>query len=225
MSVDTFNRFLATTTGREKACRLVQYFARFYAFYLFRSGAPKEAIQRWNDLKSHIGNARKFFRLFKQVEFANTAVKSLSIQDEVVRATSVLKQIGMFFYYGTEALVLANAVKFYKISNIKDIQRLGFKCWLFALTMSIITGVHKLRGLKVREAMLNKNEKAPEGDAKALVKEKKGLHKQLLQDVVDAIIPVAGLNIIGFDEGIVGLAGMTTSWLAVTSQWQKVASK
>lgn len=38
-------------------------------------------------------------------------------------------------------------------------------------------------------------------------REKKGLHKQLLQDVVDAIIPVAGLNIIGFDEGIVGLAG------------------
>lgn len=36
--------------------------------------------------------------------------------------------------------------------------------------MSIITGIHKLRGLKVREAMLNKNEKAPEGDAKALVK-------------------------------------------------------
>lgn len=120
MSVDTFNRFLATTTGREKACRLVQYFARFYAFYLFRSGAPKEAIQRWNDLKSHIGNARKFFRLFKQVEFANTAVKSLSIQDEVVRATSVLKQIGMFFYYGTEALVLVSRMRI-KVMGISSI--------------------------------------------------------------------------------------------------------
>lgn len=104
--MEAINRFMATTTGREKLCRLVQYFSRFYAFYLLRSGAPKEVIQRWAELKGHIGNARKFFRLFKQVEFASNGIKALGIKDEVLRATGALKQLFMFVYYCTEAAVL-----------------------------------------------------------------------------------------------------------------------
>lgn len=104
--VDAFNRYLNTTVGREKLCRLVQYFARFYAFYLFRNGAPKDTIQRWVNLKTHLGNGRKFFRLLKPVEFAQTGVKSLSIRDEVLRFTAVAKQTGMFFYYMSEVFVL-----------------------------------------------------------------------------------------------------------------------
>lgn len=38
-------------------------------------------------------------------------------------------------------------------------------------------------------------------------REKKAVNKQLVQDLIDMVIPVAGLNIIGFDEGIVGIAG------------------
>ncbi|KAG1446811.1 hypothetical protein G6F56_009458 [Rhizopus delemar] len=106
--VDAFNRYLGTTVGREKLCRLVQYFARFYAYYLFRNGAPKNTIQRWVDLKTHLGNGRKFFRLLKPVEFAQVGVKSLTISDEIVRYTAVIKQAGMFFYYLSEALVLVN---------------------------------------------------------------------------------------------------------------------
>lgn len=106
--VDAFNRYLNTTVGREKLCRLVQYFARFYAFYLFRNGAPKDTIQRWVNLKTHLGNGRKFFRLLKPVEFAQTGVKSLSIQDEVLRFTAVAKQAGMFFYYMSEVFVLVS---------------------------------------------------------------------------------------------------------------------
>ncbi|KAI8147465.1 peroxisomal biogenesis factor 11 [Fennellomyces sp. T-0311] len=228
MSVDAVNRYLSTTVGREKLCRLVQYFARFYAFYLLRNGAPKEAIQRWSDLKLNIGNARKFFRLFKQFEFAQAGVKSLSIQDEVLKVTAVVKQAGMFFYYCTEAVVLANAVNFYKVTKVKDIQQLGFKCWLTALSMSIISSLYKFRNLGIRAAQLEKtfkSEKSSEqvqAEGKALIKEKKGLQKQLLQDAVDMIIPLAGLNLAPFDEGIVGLAGMTTSWLAMTSHWKKL---
>ncbi|KAG1435710.1 hypothetical protein G6F56_013867 [Rhizopus delemar] len=105
-NVDSFNRYLNTTVGREKLCRLVQYFARFYAFYLLRQGAPDGTVERWVQLKSHLGNGRKFFRLLKPVEFAQVAVKSLTIQDEVLRYTAVGKQAGMFFYYLSEVFVL-----------------------------------------------------------------------------------------------------------------------
>ncbi|KAI9494194.1 peroxisomal biogenesis factor 11 [Zychaea mexicana] len=196
MSVDAVNRYLQTTVGREKLLRFVQYFSRFYAFYLLRTGAPKEAIQRWGDLKGHIGNGRKFFRLLKQLEFAQAGYKALSVQDEVLKVTAVLKQAGMFFYYCTEAVVLANAVNFYKVAKIKDIQQIGFKCWLTALTMSVISTLYKFRNLSIRAEQLEKTFKSEKSSE----------------------------QLVSFDEGIVGLAGMTTSWLAMTSQWKKVAA-
>lgn len=107
-TVETFNRYLNTTVGREKLWRFVQYFSRFYVFYLFRTGASKDTIQRWNDLKNNVSIARKFFRLFKQFEFGSNAAKSLALPDEVLKTTGALKQIGMLVYYTCEALVLVS---------------------------------------------------------------------------------------------------------------------
>lgn len=108
-TIDHLNRYLNTTTGREKLCRLVQYFARFYAFYLFRVGGSKVEVERWTNLKSHIANGRKFFRLLKPIEFGRVAHKSLTVSDEILRATAVLKQIGMALYYSSEVFVLVSA--------------------------------------------------------------------------------------------------------------------
>ncbi|KAI9481308.1 MAG: peroxisomal biogenesis factor 11 [Benjaminiella poitrasii] len=235
-NVDAFNRYLNTTVGREKLCRLVQYFARFYAFYLFRNGAPKEVIQRWVDLKSHLGNGRKFFRLLKPVEFAQTGVKSLALKDEVLRATAVAKQAGMFFYYISEVFVLTNSINFYKPANIKQITEFGQKCWFAAITASLISGLYKFKQLSVREHMLEKSRKAIvntsekseaqiaelKAQEKALAKDKYSTKYAFIQDAVDIIIPSAGLGYLKVDEGIVGLAGMTTSFMAMITQWNKL---
>ncbi|KAG0169588.1 Peroxisomal membrane protein PMP27 [Apophysomyces sp. BC1034] len=226
--IDALNRFLATTVGREKACRFVQYFSRFYVFYLLRTGATKETVQRWNDLKSHISNGRKFFRLLKPIEFAQSGIKSLAVQDEVLRSTAVVKQFGMFFYYCSEALVLANAIKFYKFEQIKKISDFGLKCWFVALAASILSSLYKLKRAGITERMLQKS-RTVEKDSVALKKEETALAKekhttlyQLVQDSVDILIPIGGLGWVPFDEGILGLAGMTTSLLAVNTQWKKV---
>lgn len=107
--VDAVNRYLGSTTGREKLCRLVQYFARFYAFYLFRKGAPKDVVERWAELKQHIGNGRKFFRLFKPIEFFQTAVHTANtLQDDFIRLTTISKHVFNAFYYLSEVFVLVS---------------------------------------------------------------------------------------------------------------------
>lgn len=236
-AVDHFNRYLNTTVGREKACRLVQYFARFYAFYLFRNGAPKETIQRWVDLKTHLGNGRKFFRLLKPVEFAQNGVKSLGVRDEVLRYTGVVKQIGMALYYLTEVFVLSNSINFYKSPNIKKITEFGQKCWFVAIFASLVSGLYKFKQLSIREHMLEKTRKAIvnteeksetqiaelKTQEKALAKDKYTTRYAFIQDAVDIIIPSAGLGYLKVDEGIVGLAGITTSLLAMNTQWNKLA--
>lgn len=109
--ITAFNKYLGVTTGREKACRLVQYFARFYAFYLLRQGAPAETIKRWNDLKSHISIGRKFFRLLKPVELAQSSIKSLSLVDPILRIAQFVKFFSNFLYYSTEAVNLVSERK------------------------------------------------------------------------------------------------------------------
>lgn len=104
--VDAINRFLHTTYGRERACRLLQYFARFYTHYLTRLGASPAKIQRWSSLKYHVAHARKFFRLLKPIEYAQASIKALQTDDTVLRSTTMLKHIGMGLYYSAEVLVL-----------------------------------------------------------------------------------------------------------------------
>ncbi|KAI8972384.1 peroxisomal biogenesis factor 11 [Pilobolus umbonatus] len=235
-NVDAFNRFLASTVGREKLCRLVQYFARFYSFYLFRKGAPKDVIQRWVDLKTHLGNGRKFFRLLKPVEFAQTGIKSLAVKDDVLRYTAVVKQGGMFFYYLTEMLVLANSINFFKFEDIKKYSKIGQRCWMTALTASLISSIYKFTQLQRRQHMLEKTRKyivntKEKSDAqiadlksqeKILAKDKLAVKFQFVQDSFDIIIPSTGLGFLNVDEGVVGIAGMITSLLGMRSQWNKV---
>jgi hypothetical protein len=44
---------------------------------------------------------------------------------------------------------------------------------------------------------------------------------QLTSDLCDLTIPFAALNWIGFDDGIVGLAGTLSSLIGVLSQWKR----
>jgi peroxin-11B len=101
-----FNKYLAVTNGREKIYRAVQYFARFYGYYLLRHGAPSEAIQRWANLQNYLGLARKVFRFFKPVEVAQGIVKSFSIQDPVLRLIQLARLSSYLAYFTSETLSL-----------------------------------------------------------------------------------------------------------------------
>ncbi|ORY98053.1 peroxisomal biogenesis factor 11 [Syncephalastrum racemosum] len=217
-TIDHLNRYLNTTTGREKLCRLVQYFARFYAFYLFRVGGSKVEVERWSNLKSHIANGRKFFRLLKPIEFGRVAHKSLTVPDEILRATAVLKQIGMALYYSSEVFVLTNAIGFYKPANIQKITDFGQKCWFLGILASLLSGLYKFKQLGVRRHLLEKaqknattsEEKASANlaeQAKALAKDYHTTGYAFVQDIVDITIPSSNLKWLGFDEGMIGIAG------------------
>ena len=62
LPVDPWIRFLGTTVGRDKVYRTIQYFSRFLAYFIGRTGgavAFKETIQRLNALSVAIGAGRK----------------------------------------------------------------------------------------------------------------------------------------------------------------------
>ncbi|KAG9979247.1 hypothetical protein KCU78_g15947, partial [Aureobasidium melanogenum] len=50
-TVAHYNKFVATTVGRDKALRLVQYLSRFLAWYTLRTNSPQATVVQWAKLK------------------------------------------------------------------------------------------------------------------------------------------------------------------------------
>ncbi|KAG9326626.1 hypothetical protein KVV02_006137 [Mortierella alpina] len=59
MNVQPWLKFTATTVGRDKLYRAVQYFSRFLAWYLLQQGYSKETVLRFNNLKKTLALSRK----------------------------------------------------------------------------------------------------------------------------------------------------------------------
>ncbi|KAH8549398.1 peroxisomal biogenesis factor 11 [Umbelopsis sp. PMI_123] len=238
--VDQILKYLNTTNGREKLYRTIQYFSRFYAWYLLRQGASKETIARWNGLKTNLASGRKLFRLFKPIEFGKAAVATLNINDSVLRITGALRQLGYFGYYFVEMFVYLHQVGFITLQNHKKITDLGFKFWAAGLVFSITNGLYKLKQTQAKIELVKRNSKlvkasSSEKDAqraadyrmqeKTLIKDKEDATYQLVQDALDLVIPSSTLGWINADEGVVGIVGTITSVMGAQTQWKKISTK
>lgn len=102
-----FLKFTSTTVGRDKVYRAVQYWSRFYAWYLLRKGASADVIAPWAALKSHLGLARKLMRLGKPVEHAKAAsvlAQSQSPSDPIIKYLAIGRQLGYAGYLTYDAV-------------------------------------------------------------------------------------------------------------------------
>lgn len=72
-SVAHYLRFVATTVGRDKALRTVQYLARFLSWYLLRKGYSASTLAPWEAIKKTFGQARKAMRIGKNIEHLKAA--------------------------------------------------------------------------------------------------------------------------------------------------------
>jgi peroxin-11B len=59
LGIDAHIRYAATTVGRDKVYRFVQYLSRFLAYYLAQREDYKDLAKRLSSLKSSIGLSRK----------------------------------------------------------------------------------------------------------------------------------------------------------------------
>lgn len=62
-SVAHYLKFVATTVGRDKLLRTLQYFSRFYAWYLFRTNGTPGEIAPFEAIKKQFGLVRKTMRV------------------------------------------------------------------------------------------------------------------------------------------------------------------
>ncbi|GJJ77985.1 peroxin-11B [Entomortierella parvispora] len=233
IDVQPWLRFSATTVGRDKVYRAVQYFSRFLAWYLLRQGATKETVARFNNLKKTLGLSRKLMRIGKPVEHVEMAVAATAVKDEFIRFCSVGKQLSYAGYLTYDALIFLDGAGAYKFANIKRYNELANKFWLAGIVFSFLTGLYKTRQIQIRRETASRGLKhsgeSEKSEARteisALDREQNVLNKQLLQDGLDFFIPATGLGYVDLDDGAVGLIGTATSIMGAKAQWAKVNSR
>ncbi|KAK4176822.1 peroxisomal biogenesis factor 11 [Triangularia setosa] len=224
-TITHYLKFVSTTVGRDKLLRTLQYFARFYAWYLLRTNATKSAIQPWETMKKQFGLVRKVLRAGKNVEHFKAAALAADnkTMDPVLRYTAVGRQLGYAGYLSMDLLTLLDATGIKKSPNAKRLQQEAYRFWAAGITFSIVGQLYTLWQLKQREQKVDRKEGEGVVEGKRIAKERAASRLQLTSDLCDITVPLAALAWVNFDDGIVGLAGTVSSLLGVYSQWNKTA--
>ncbi|KAB8206770.1 peroxisomal biogenesis factor 11 [Aspergillus parasiticus] len=219
-------RFVATTVGRDKILRTLQYFSRFYAWYLYRTNRPQSSIDPYNAVKKQFGTTRKILRIGKFAEHlkaAAVAADNKSPIDPVLRYLAVGRQLGYAGYLTLDTITVIDIIGFRKLAAAKRLQDTAYRSWLAGLICSAIASVYSLWRLREKERTLDRTEGEGVVEAKKLEKERSAARIQLFSDLCDLTIPVSALGLANLDDGIVGIGGTISSLLGVVSQWRKTA--
>ncbi|THU91740.1 peroxisomal biogenesis factor 11 [Dendrothele bispora CBS 962.96] len=230
-------KYGSTTLGRDKAYRAIQYFARFYAWYLLSKG-DKDAAARWNALKTHLGTARKLLRLGKPMEHLQAALRAcLSTGPAVEQVTTIARQISYFGYLTFDAFVWANSIKFWTLNpeTSTRVAKISNRFWFAGILFSIVNGVTKsvrlARETKKLQSTQKWGEKTLAAEAEretrlsVLLAAQENTRHQLIIDLLDAWIPATALGITNLNEGALGIFGLITSLIAAQKQWEAVNGK
>lgn len=105
--------------GRDKLLRTIQYFARFYAWYLFRTNYPTRLIAPFEAIKKQFGLTRKALRIGKNVEHFKAAAIAADSKnmDLVLKFCAVGRQLGYATYMTLDTITyvgLPNGPRVYK---------------------------------------------------------------------------------------------------------------
>ncbi|KAI1310622.1 peroxisomal biogenesis factor 11 [Xylaria venustula] len=230
-TVSHYLKFVATTTGRDKVMRLLQYFARFYSWYLLRTNATRAEIAPYEAVKKSFGQARKLLRAGKNVEHlkaAAVAFDSLSSSssktaggDAVLQYAALGRQLGYAGYLTADLLTLPSALGIKAWDGSKRATKEAYRFWAVGIACSIVAQLYTLNQLRQREAKVDLKEGEGVVEAKKIAIERYGSRLQLLSDLCDLTIPTSSLGWVNLDDGIVGLAGTVSSLIGIYNQWKK----
>ncbi|KAI0815261.1 peroxisomal biogenesis factor 11 [Irpex lacteus] len=224
-----------TTVGRDKTYRSVQYFARFLAWFLLARGQKINAA-RWTALKNHLALGRKLMRLGKPMEHLQAALKAASASGPAAeQLTTIGRQLGYFGYLTNDALVWANAVKFWNLkpSTATRVNKLANQFWLAGILFSITFGLLKsgrlsseIKDLQSSSTWTEKGlQTERDNKIQSLQLATAGVRYQFIIDLLDIWIPATNLGFVNLNDGIVGLFGLASSLLGLHAHWLSVTGK
>lgn len=134
--------------GYDKVLRTTQYFAKFYAWYLYRTNTRMSSIQSWTTLNNQLSLTRKILRVRKVLELLlfhsdiYEAVINASHSDKVFQTLQLLRQIGYSGYMFFDVLAVLDAISAKKDSRVALIQAVAYHFWFTGLSASALGAIY-----------------------------------------------------------------------------------
>lgn len=134
----------------------MQYFARFYAWYLLRINRSSSEIAPWSSIKSQFAQARKMLSVGKNIEHLKTAAAiasdkqaftNLRKSEALLRSLGFLKQISYAVYLSYDTLVYLHSSGLRKSDRHRSFAVQSQRAWVSGLACSISSGLWSLRKL------------------------------------------------------------------------------
>jgi peroxin-11B len=162
----------------------------------------------------------KFVEHFRAAAVASDA----KAMDPVLRFTAVGRQLGYAMYMLLDNACVLDATGIRKFGASARVAREGYRAWFAGISFSLASGLYSYYNLSLRQkAVTSSSDPEKIVETKKVEKELNAVKIQLLSDICDITIPVSALGWAELDDGIVGLAGTTSSLLGVWGQWRKTA--
>ncbi|KAI9890883.1 MAG: Peroxisomal membrane protein PMP27 [Vezdaea aestivalis] len=224
-SVAHYLRYVATTVGRDKLLRTLQYFSRFYAWYLLRTDATTASIRPFEAIKKQFGLSRKLMRVGKNIEHFKAAALAADSKavDGFLRYCAIGRQLGYGFYLSFDAITYLDAAGIRPTPAAKRLQKEAYRAWFAGIFCNVAAGLYTLYHLKLKERAVNLKEGEGVVKSKEIAKDRAATNVQLISDLCDLTIPSTALGYTNFDDGFVGIAGTISSLIGVWATWKKTA--
>ncbi|OMJ20745.1 Peroxisomal membrane protein 11A [Smittium culicis] len=240
-------KYAASTAGRDKAYRFIQYFSRFLVYTLNHQTALKPAasfIAALSKIQASMTETRKILRLGKFIDSFKLALAAIKnpASDELAKLLSSISKLFMGMYVICDGAGWLNSTGLIKLKNPQQLSKVSMRCWLTSIVLSFLNGLYSKYALNLRRVAIASTSsayssksiaEAVDMDKETLVliaKEKNtinskivAVNNQLLVDAVDMIIPVGILGLLNINNGVIGVAGMITSILGANDLISKIS--
>ncbi|GAB1600397.1 peroxisomal membrane protein 11A-like [Argonauta hians] len=212
---DQYIQFVSKTSGRDKLCRLIQYSSKFAWWYIQKSQYQTPLVQKLKLLDSSISTSRKMFRFGKSFEVLNNTLKTLHVDDMILRTLISLAKINNALYLLFDNLIWLDRVGIVKVNRPK-ISELSAQFWLASILCSIGRDFYQLACITNNDT----TNKYPQLQIYvfSLIKNKP-LLLDFIRNTADLPLPMAMLHQVNLSPGVLGLLGIISSYIAILTEW------
>lgn len=218
LNLQSFLKVLESTNGRDKFGKLIQYSARFLAWYYSSYHINEDLAKRSASVNKNVALARKLTRLLKWLPLVikidnflqSNFLKSKSVITDIIANLSALGYANYFFWDGIVWMEKIGAIKV----DSSKFSKLAFYGWFFGLVFALLGDSVKLFSYLRSHDKYTKEQKTEMNKKFAL---------NYAKNLSDLCIACTGTQIYKFNEGFLGICGCIAALVGFYECWPSTA--
>ncbi|KAF5023469.1 hypothetical protein F66182_4469 [Fusarium sp. NRRL 66182] len=204
-----------TTADRDILLRFLVFSSRLTAWRLGKRNASASAVERWRALIKQLSLTTKLLRVGKFIQHFEFAARILTgkHQDRFLGHVTIARQLLMAVHMTCDNATLLNSIGFVPWKGAKGLETRAFRVWFSATLCGVVIQLYCFYRLHL-------SSKGREEGDEPTVFQQTASKLQLFSGLCDLSVSSAAAGVVRLDEGVVSLCGLTSSIIAIYTQFR-----